>query len=165
MSECPCGSKVEFSQCCEPFLLGTREPQTAEQMMRSRYTAYTRADVDYLMATLHPDNVSEGDEETTRRWASESQWQGLQIVATEAGGADDEQGIVEFVARYRDRAGEMHAHHERSVFTRLDGKWRFHEGAAPEPATVRRDAPKVGRNDPCPCGSGRKYKKCCERAA
>lgn len=34
-----------------------------------------------------------------------------------------------------------------------------HEHEVQEP--VRRAEPKVGRNDPCPCGSGRKYKKCC----
>jgi preprotein translocase subunit SecA len=33
--------------------------------------------------------------------------------------------------------------------------------AEARPVTIRREAPKVGRNDPCPCGSGKKYKKCC----
>ncbi|HYC56751.1 MAG TPA: YchJ family protein [Candidatus Binatia bacterium] len=165
MSKCPCGSDVDFAQCCEPFLTGARQPETAEQTMRSRYTAYTRADVPYLMSTLHPENKREGDEETARQWATESQWQSLEIVATQAGGKDDEEGLVEFIARYRDRKGEMHSHHECSQFVRVDGKWLFRDGAAPEQAPMRRDSPKVGRNDPCPCGSGRKFKKCCDRAA
>jgi SEC-C motif-containing protein len=46
-----------------------------------------------------------------------------------------------------------------------DGRWLFKEAEVPEHETVRREAPKVGRNDPCPCGSGKKYKKCCEKAA
>ena len=37
--------------------------------------------------------------------------------------------------------------------------------AASRAQPVVRDAPKVGRNDPCPCGSGKKYKKCCGRDA
>ena len=164
MTQCPCCSGAEFARCCEPFLSGTRSPETAEQAMRARYTAYTRADIDYLMSTLHPDNREEGDEESAKQWAADSEWLGLEVVATERGAAGDDEGLVEFVARYRDRKGVVHAHHERSLFVRQDGRWVFREGATPSQAPMRRDGAKVGRNDPCPCGSGKKFKKCCEKA-
>jgi len=164
VTDCPCGSGVEFARCCEPFLKGALVPETAEQVMRARYTAHTRVDMAYLMATLHPGNVNEGEEESARRWAEESEWLGLEILATKDGGAGDSEGIVEFVARFRDKNGETHAHHERSTFVNEKGRWLFREGHTVGPATVRRATPRVGRNDSCPCGSGKKYKKCCEKA-
>nr|MDJ0811505.1 SEC-C metal-binding domain-containing protein [Desulfobacterales bacterium] len=57
--------------------------------------------------------------------------------------------------------GQTHNHHEIAQFRREDGDWCFYDGEAPKPQTVKRETPKVGRNAPCPCGSGRKYKKCC----
>jgi SEC-C motif domain protein len=162
---CPCTSGLPFAHCCEPFLAGSAVPETAEKTMRSRYTAYARANIPYLMETLHPENRDEGDEEAARRWAERSDWTGLDIVATEGGGAGDSEGRVEFVARFRDRKGETHSHHEVSRFLKVDGRWLFRDGHGPEQAPVRNASPKVGRNDPCPCGSGKKYKKCCEKAA
>jgi len=162
MTDCPCCSGIDYAQCCEPFHTGSALPATAEQTMRSRYTAYTRADLRYISDTLHPDNRQDGDEEVARRWAEESEWLGLEIIATEGGGPSDTEGVVEFVANFRDRHGERQAHRERSTFVRLGGRWLFREGLSVA-LTARREAPKVGRNDPCPCGSGRKFKKCCER--
>src|SRR5205085_4408879 len=112
----------------------------------------------------HATNRNEGDEESTRRWAETADWQGLEIVDTAGGEANDSEGTVEFIARFRDRKGDMQAHHEVSTFVKEDGRWLFKQGHAPEVATVRRSAPKVGRNDPCPCGSGKKFKKCCEKS-
>ena len=77
---------------------------------------------------------------------------------TEAGGPDDQEGVVEFIARYR-TGGSAHAHHERSRFRRVDGRWYFVDGQMVKPTPVRA-APTVGRNAPCPCGSGKKYKRC-----
>jgi SEC-C motif-containing protein len=164
-STCPCGSGSDYSRCCAPFLSGAAVPDTAEKTMRSRYTAYARVNIPYLMDTLHPDNREEGDEEGARRWAERSEWIGLDIVATDGGGPSDSEGVVEFVARFRDRKGETHSHHEVSRFVKEKGRWLFREGHGPEQQPVRNTSPKVGRNDPCPCGSGKKYKKCCEKAA
>lgn len=165
MTDCPCRSGAPFASCCEPFLVGSAVPETAEQAMRSRYAAYARANVPYLMDTLHPDSREDTDEEGARRWAERSEWLGLEIVATDGGGPGDDEGLVEFIARYRDRKGGLHAHHEVSRFVKHDGRWLFREGHAPQPATVRNPNASVGRNDPCPCGSGRKFKKCCDKAA
>lgn len=160
MSTCPCGSGVPYADCCEPFVTGAALPPTAEALMRSRYSAYVEQAIDYLGETLHPGYRQDWDRDATRRWAREAQWLGLEIVDTEAGGASDDAGIVEFIARF-DEAGKPHAHHERSRFARVDGRWYYVEGEVPKPQTRRHAGPRVGRNDPCLCGSGKKFKKCC----
>ena len=159
MAQCPCGSKKSYSLCCEPFLNGSKIPSTAEALMRSRYTAYTKAEIPYIESTHDPATRDSLDIESTRSWAAESEWLGLEIVATENGGKNDTKGTVEFKARYK-QDGEEVVHHEYSSFVKQDGSWFFHDGHTPS-ATVVRESPKIGRNDPCPCGSGKKFKKCC----
>ncbi len=162
MSDCPCGSGKPYSECCEPFLKGASSPETAEQLMRSRYSAYVVGEVDYIHNTLHPDHRADHDLDAARKWSRDSEWLGLEIVATSQGGDGDARGVVEFKAGYRDRSG-IHQAHEISQFEKVDGKWMYVDGAMPRPDTVVRSGKKVGRNDPCPCGSGKKYKKCCGR--
>ena len=79
---------------------------------------------------------------------------------SEKGGKDDEEGFVAFVAHYSAN-NQQCEHRERSYFKKIDGEWRFIDGTIETNAPYRRESPKVGRNDPCPCGSGKKYKKCC----
>ena len=81
--------------------------------------------------------------------------------STDAGGVDDDEGEVEFVARYRSGGSAEIEHHERATFKRWEGRWYYLDGDLVRPRPVVRSGPKVGRNDPCPCESGRKYKKCC----
>ena len=158
ITPCPCGSGSTYAECCEPLITRKRAALTAEELMRSRYTAYTRVETGYLYETTHPDHRGDYDEKGTREWAESATWEGLEIRATVAGGSDDELGRVEFIARYRD-AGGKRAHHELAEFRKHDGTWYFVDGVGvkPQPAV----SVKVGRNDPCPCGSGQKYKKCC----
>jgi SEC-C motif-containing protein len=154
---CPCGSERSESDCCGPLLEG--EPAaTAEALMRSRYTAYVRGAIDYLVETHAPADGSNVDREGIERWSRGSRFTGLEIVATERGGLDDDEGIVEFIARGQSH-GQPFAHHERSRFRRVAGKWRYLDGEQPRKQPAR-TAPKPGRNDPCPCGSGKKYKRC-----
>jgi len=160
MSSCHCGSNKPFSDCCEPFISGLEIPPTAEALMRSRYSAYTENAIDYLGDTLHPDHRADWDQEATRRWANEAEWLGLEVVSTEAGQPGDREGWVEFVAIYNEN-GSRKRHHERSRFETRDGRWFYVEGETPKPQTLRHESPRVGRNDPCPCGSGKKFKKCC----
>ena len=165
MSECPCGSGRSFEDCCGPFLAREALPSTAAELMRSRYTAHTLADLDYIQDTHDAATREDIDREATERWARRAEWLGLEIRETVEGGADDEVGAVEFVAHYRDR-GERQRHHELARFKRDgNGAWVYVDGEAPETGTVRREGPRVGRNNPCPCGSGRKFKKCCGAAA
>jgi SEC-C motif-containing protein len=129
--------------------------------MRSRYTAYARGDAEYLMGTLAPEARQGSSRKETERWARESEWLGLEILAAEAGGPSDERGVVEFRARYRTGSSGEVIHHERSRFKRREGRWYYVDGDMVKAPPFVRTVPKVGRNDPCRCGSGKKHKKCC----
>ena len=158
---CACGNPGSVETCCGPLIEGSRSPETAEELMRARYTAFTLEKIDYLMDTNHPSTRDERERENLAIWARESEWLGLEIVHTEAGGPEDATGEVEFVARYKaPKSGEVR-HHEVARFSRVDGRWMLSGSDLVKPRPVTREAPKVGRNDPCPCHSGKKYKKCC----
>lgn len=140
------------------FIEGKKIPKTAEELMRSRYHAYTIADINYIVETHDPATRGEIDRNETEEWAKTSEWMGLEILNVEAGTESDDQGIVEFKAVFKDAEGEQ-VHHEKSAFVKIDGQWFYH-GWMPLQQTIVKDK-KVGRNDSCPCGSGKKYKKCC----
>lgn len=159
MQICPCASGNTYADCCGRYISGAEPAPTAEALMRSRYSAYVVGAIDYLGETLHPDSRSDWDRQATQKWADQSEWLQLEIRSTQAGGADDDEGQVEFIALFKDQ-GVAKQHHELSLFKRLDGRWYYVDGAFPKP-TTQRNGNKVGRNDPCPCGSGKKYKKCC----
>jgi SEC-C motif-containing protein len=158
MNHCPCGSTKTYSDCCEPVITGAQPAETAEQLMRARYSAYTKTEMDFVFNSTDPANREGYDHDGTRAWAENSEWLGLEIIGTVKGGADDSNGEVEFIARFKEN-GILREHHENALFKRKEGIWYFSDGvmAKPKPVTVT----KVGRNDPCPCGSGQKYKKCC----
>jgi SEC-C motif-containing protein len=136
--------------------------------MRSRYAAYTRGNIGYIAQTLAADRRSAFDAAAARAWAARATWLGLRIVSTTRGQPGDVDGVVSFVATYRegDRTIE---HHEVSQFRReVDGAWRFVAGDTRATMVDQARVPgagtaKVGRNDPCPCGSGKKSKFCCSR--
>ncbi len=159
MELCPCGSNFVYDTCCRPVIKGERPARTAEQLMRSRYSAYVKKELDYLLTSLHPEHRSGYDEKSTRAWAESTEWHGIKIVTTTAGGPEDSEGQVEFVASYTEK-GNRQEHHELSRFKKEQGSWYYTTGKTmPKPSV--RAAPKIGRNDPCSCGSGRKFKKCC----
>lgn len=151
---CPCGSTLAVPACCGRFLAGAPAP-TALELMRSRYTAYTRGAIDYLIETHDPETRGGLDVAAATAWSRDTVWAGLEIVSVSAGGVDDETGIVEFIARGATR-GVAFAHRERSRFRRAEGRWVYVDGVTP-PASATATP---GRNEPCPCGSGKKYKKC-----
>lgn len=128
--------------------------------MRSRYTAFAVGNIDYVMATHDPDTVSQVDRDSTDSWSKQSEWMGLEIQSTEGGGPEDHFGSVEFVAKYKIK-GTVIDHRERATFRKHNGTWLFVDGEQLAGPPIRREGPKVGRNDPCVCGSGKKYKKCC----
>ena len=160
-SPCPCGSQKSAIECCQKIIGGLESANTAEQLMRARYSAHTEANIDFIVRPHHPVTRSEIDQETTQRWAAESDWLGLEIRNVDGGQADDESGSVEFVARYRDAQGRRHEHFEIALFEKLDGEWYFRDAEMPKVTQFKRSGPKQGRNDPCACGSGKKHKKCC----
>lgn len=159
LPDCPCGSKKAFRDCCDPYIQELNAP-TAEKLMRSRYTAFVVKNIDYLIESLHPKARQDVDKSSIQAWAEDSQWLGLQIVNTQKGQETDTDGTVEFIASYK-KDGQIINHHEKSTFKKEKGRWWFIDGKNPGAPTIRSVEPKTGRNDPCPCKSGKKYKKCC----
>jgi SEC-C motif-containing protein len=158
MKECPCGSGRAYDKCCGPIIAGAPAP-TAEALMRSRYTAFTVGELDHLDRTNASDVEDEGDRAESEVMAKEVKWQRLEIIAVSGGGEADETGRVEFRA-YFNRQGHDLFHHEAATFKREDGRWAYADGEInPKQKPVR--VVKIERNAPCPCGSGKKYKKCC----
>jgi SEC-C motif domain protein len=168
---CPCGTKKDYSQCCEPYVEGKVPAPTPEALMRSRYSAYVKVATPYLRETLAPETRGDYNEAEVIEWSKQSEWLGLDILKAEG-------DKVEFIAKYKTQ-GKVLEHHEVSTFRKEGNRWYFvdgeshvheegkgHEHHPAEPKQpVRRESPKVGRNDPCTCGSGKKFKKCCGTAA
>src|SRR6187402_648908 len=122
---CPCGSGRPYADCCEPLHEGADAP-TAEALMRSRYSAFALGRAEYLLRSWHPSTRP-----ATVELDAGTVWRRLQIVDTVAGGPDDETGIVEFRASYRD-AGGAGLLHERSRFARDAGRWAYLDGEQPD---------------------------------
>ncbi|MEF2144079.1 MAG: YchJ family protein [Desulfovibrionaceae bacterium] len=159
MTLCPCNSWKTYDECCGPILAGEITAPTAEALMRSRYTAYAVKNVEYLRDTLTEDQREGFDMEGAMNWAESAEWLGLEILDTEDGGENSAEGFVDFIARYV-QGGAKQAHRETARFRKEDGKWLYVDGdVRGEPQ--KRATPKIGRNDPCHCGSGKKFKKCC----
>ena len=160
MEQCPCGSGLAYADCCRPAIKGERPAETAEALMRSRYAAYVKVETDYIFETTHPKHREGYDAAGTKEWAESAEWEGLDIVSVKDGGSADTTGEVEFRARFSEQ-GEPKVHHERALFKKEKAGWFFTDGKAVTRQPIVRSAPKIGRNDPCSCGSGQKYKKCC----
>jgi SEC-C motif domain protein len=152
---CPCGAGPTFAQCCEPILKG-RPAATAEQLMRSRFTAHVAHDWAHLhrtyLETSREPYVAQGDEQA-------QDWTRLVIHAHEPGIRPDT-AFVDFTAYYK-AGDEEKALHERAEFKRTEGTWIYVRPVRQGPAPIKSAQAKVGRNDPCPCGSGKKHKQCC----
>ena len=149
-SPCPCGSLLALADCCGRYHAGAA-PGTAEALMRSRYSAYALGLIDYLIATTLPAQQTGLDRAAMAAWSAQSQWLGLTVEEHRPQGGAPERAQVTFVARWQD-AGGKHAHRECSDFVKVNDRWFF-----VDPTVTL----KTGRNDPCPCGSGQKFKKCC----
>ncbi|MFP5514424.1 MAG: YchJ family protein [Alphaproteobacteria bacterium] len=157
MSACPCGSGRTFDHCCGPILAGEPAPGP-EALMRSRYTAFVRHDIDHIERSCAPETRAAFSRDDAVRVAQECEWGPLTVMKA---GEDGDDGVVEFFLTFR-RDGEEWPVHERSRFRRVDGRWLYVDSVL-NPKDPPRRVVKVGRNDPCPCGSGRKHKACCGR--
>ena len=157
---CPCKSGKNFGECCGPIITGTAKAETAEALMRARYSSYVTGDIDFLKSSATKAVQEEFDEQASKAWSAAAQWHGLEIIRCEEGQKGDKKGVVEFRALYTAN-GEFCNHHEVSSFVKEADGWKFEDGELVGETPIVREEPKVGRNDPCPCGSGKKYKKCC----
>ncbi len=148
---CQCGSGSDFDECCGPFISGLRYPLKPVQLMRSRYTAYVLQNIDYLLATWHPDCHAHRWRDDIAAHFPTTEWKKLTIKDVCAGN-DSHESYVEFIAVFQDRQTRRPGFiHERSRFVQLNERWYYIDGIHQQPL----------RNAPCPCGSGKKYKKCC----
>ena len=136
---CYCDSKKEFKECCEPFLNKSKKPSSPQELMQSRYSAFVLGDEKYLQESIAKKNAQE--EEHVQKVV----WLGLDIIKVE-------NTSVEFKAYYRDMQG-ISVQHERSFFVKEGDSWFYKDGVLFHS--------KIERNEPCPCKSGKKYKKCC----
>lgn len=123
-SPCPCGSQTTLIHCCLPFIQGSALPASAEQLMRSRYSAHALLAIDYLWDTWAPEQRARSSKADIRQWAQSCEWLGLQILSTKQGQAPDQEGIVEFIAFFR-QDGQLHQHHEVSFFRKVLGRWQY----------------------------------------
>ena len=121
-SDCPCQSGLTFEQCCQPFITSHSLPATAEQLMCSRYTAYTLQNSEYLLRSWHPDFRPAGIDFTQQQ----HQWTGLKIISTHLGGVNDNEGQVHFIARFK-LNGKAHKLEENSRFKKIAGQWLYLE--------------------------------------
>jgi len=142
---CLCGSGRTANACCARYHGGEVAP-TPEALMRSRYSAYARNRMDYIRATWHPTTCPEELPPDTA-----TRWRRLDILDS---GQSADEGFVHFRALWQcgDQWGVLE---ERSRFLRENDRWLYHSGEVSQRALT------PGRNDPCPCDSGLKYKKCC----
>ena len=159
MTNCPCGSGADVNECCGPVIAGAVAAPTPKALMRSRFTAFQRGDLDHIENTQIKDADDDFDHAGAEANAEKIKWTKLEILATGGGGENDQTGMVEFAAHFT-QDGAPGIHREISNFRREDGNWVYVDGEV-NPKIEPRRVEKVGRNQPCPCGSGKKYKKCC----
>jgi len=155
---CPCDSRKLYSECCEPIIKKNIQAESPEALMRSRYSAYAKGEILWLRDSLEKKQRKDFDEKAARQWSEHSQWISLSIIQSKTD-EENNKGWVEFSAKYKQN-GVVREHHEISEFVRENGEWLLTEGRMVKPEPVRKEQT-TGRNDPCPCGSGKKYKKCC----
>ncbi|WP_425666575.1 YchJ family protein [Vibrio tubiashii] len=168
MNSCPCGNPKDYSECCEPIHHDHSKAKTPEKLMRSRYSAHVKGLVDYVINTYHPSCHAEQEREAIAD-SINSDWCGLEVIGAEPGSHSNE-GFVTFKAHFK-QGGQEYCLEERSRFLKEKELWYYIDGSFPQtqepeqPLDPRLSQPvqnlKVGRNDPCICGSGKKFKKCC----
>lgn len=159
---CPCGSGKNLEQCCLPIITRKKNALTAEELLRARYSSFVLGNVDFILDTHHSKTRNDVKKEEIEDWSKNSKWLGLEIKQVEGGAAGDKEGKLIFCAHYETK-GKKEDHWEQSVFEKENDQWKFLDGQRLQVGPIRREGPKLGRNDPCPCGSGKKFKKCCSK--
>ena len=148
LTDCPCQSGKVYQDCCGKFHAHHALPETAEQLMRSRYCAYVLKNIPYIVETTVPSQQGLLDVQVLQDWADSTHWLGLQILKTET--LTKIQSAVEFNAVFQGEEGEQ-SHQERSIFVKVNERWYFVDPTVSLPTMKQ----------PCVCGSGKKFKHCC----
>jgi len=132
-------------------------PKTPRELLEARYKAFVEGNIEYIFNTHHPETRSQVDRNAVENWSKNSRWLGLSI---ENEDIQNERAALTFTVRY-EKDFETVDHRELAEFRKDEGKWFYFDSEFPQPVSLKREGPKVGRNDPCPCGSEKKFKKCC----
>ena len=127
MKKCFCGRALSYENCCGALHSGKRSAQSAEELMRSRYSAFAVADVDYIMRTYAPETRPNSERVEIKQWAASVMWLGLQVISTKKGKPGDKEGRVKFKALYSE-AGKIHEMLEDSYFRFEQGQWFYVDG-------------------------------------
>jgi len=154
---CPCGSKKIFTQCCQPIINGTNA-KTAEQLMRSRYSAYVTKNASYLYNTYADKSKPAQSIEEISQWAKQCQWIKLTILNASSVFIEKQQRLatVEFSALYLQKS-KLFCLQELSTFINENDQWRYLDGDIIKHQYLS----KIKANELCPCDSQKKFKKCC----
>ncbi|CAM4397525.1 YchJ family protein [Pseudoalteromonas ostreae] len=150
-SLCLCGSEQSYSDCCEKLHLGNRQATSPEQLMRSRFVAYALKNAKYIYQTYAQEKQAENPIKEIADFANSCRFIKLTVFSADQ---QEHTGCVEFCVSYfyQNLFCQLH---EKSSFIKEDGQWRYLDGEIFPIADI-----KIKRNDECPCGSGKKYKKC-----
>jgi SEC-C motif domain protein len=123
---CPCCSQKEFADCCGRFIIHHDIPNTPEELMRSRYTAYTLARIDYIEATMLPPASNDFSPDEAHHWARSVKWEKLTVHQTSING---DEGTVEFTAFFFN-GKRRETLHEKSLFRRQEDRWFYYDSAS-----------------------------------
>lgn len=154
---CPCGSLMTYPLCCGRFIEEGKNPETAEELMRSRYTAFSLAKIAYISETQIGKAAEGFDPQSTLAWIQQCEWLKLDVLETKT--LSKTQATVLFKAYFKEN-GIARCIEENSLFEYIGEKWYYSQNKS---FNTHLSQAKIGRNDPCPCHSGKKYKKCCEK--
>ena len=122
--DCYCGSLKSYSNCCEKAHKNIAEALTAEQLMRSRYSAFVLADGDYLMHSHHSTTRPTQEKKAIVKWAKSVQWIKLEVINTSKGQPNDTEGTVTFNAYFYEN-GKVDIIHEKSAFIKENNNWKY----------------------------------------
>ncbi|QOY52611.1 YchJ family protein [Candidatus Sulfurimonas baltica] len=142
---CICGNKKDYNECCGAIINSKTKANSAEELMRSRYSAYVKGDSAYLLKTALKENLHVDDAKLIEEFSNSVEWLKLDVLHVE-------KNIVEFKAYYKENE-KINVLHEKSNFIFKDDMWLYVDGELFNS--------KIERNESCPCGSGKKFKKCC----
>lgn len=149
---CPCQSHLDYAQCCQPLHLQQQTAQTAEQLMRSRYSAFVLKQIDYIIDTTVPAQQHLLDKSALLTWSETTLWQGLEVLQHQTL-IDKNHALVEFKAYFK-QDDEIQIHHELSAFVKVNSRWYFLDPTITPLPTMKQ---------PCFCQSGKKFKLCCAK--
>lgn len=145
---CLCFSGVDYDECCWPYHMGKKTVESAERLIRTRYTAYCHGDVGYLVSTIHPGARRFGISRTIRKTIKNTRWAGLKIINSKE---EDNKAYVDYIAFHL--TNNLEQFHEKARLIKYKDEWYFADSESLPPV-------RFSRNDPCYCGSGKKFKKC-----